>query len=111
MYLKTLLKNLGPSHYVDGRSRQQRLYEALRKAILDGELFEQESLPSTRMLASLLGVARNSVIFAYDRLRSEGFLMVDKKSTKVATLPSSLKNLKKPNHYPTTPRISQRGKK
>ena len=79
MYLPVTAQEIGPAHSVDGRSRQQRLYELLRRAILDGRLIEGETLPSTRELADSLKIARNSVIFAYEQLKSEGFLVVKKK--------------------------------
>lgn len=51
----------------------RRLYLALREAILDGRLGEGAALPSSRSLATQLGVARNTVLAAYDQLAAEGF--------------------------------------
>ncbi|GIH95084.1 PLP-dependent aminotransferase family protein [Planobispora siamensis] len=51
-----------------------RIYRELREAVLDGRLRPGERLPPTRELAGRLGVARNTVAAAYDRLSAEGFL-------------------------------------
>ncbi|MBG0829696.1 PLP-dependent aminotransferase family protein [Planomonospora sp. ID67723] len=51
-----------------------RIYRQLREAVLDGRLQPGERLPPTRELAGRLGVARNTVTVAYDRLTAEGFL-------------------------------------
>lgn len=50
------------------------IYRQLRGAILDGRLRPRDPLPPTRELAERLGVARNTVTAAYDRLASEGFV-------------------------------------
>ncbi len=51
-----------------------RVYRALREAIVDGRLPAGHRLPATRVLAADLGVARNSVATAYERLVAEGYL-------------------------------------
>lgn len=51
----------------------RRVYLALREAIRSGEIGEAERLPSTRALARLLGVSRNTVLSAYERLADEGY--------------------------------------
>ncbi len=51
-----------------------RVYRALREAIVDGRLPAGQRLPATRVLAADLGVARNSVATAYERLVAEGYL-------------------------------------
>ncbi|HEX2485474.1 MAG TPA: PLP-dependent aminotransferase family protein, partial [Myxococcota bacterium] len=53
---------------------QQRLYAALRRAILDGTLRPGARLPATRVLARELGVARNTAIAAYEQLADEGYV-------------------------------------
>src|SRR3954469_21570260 len=50
------------------------VYRALREAIVDGRLPAGHRLPATRMLAADLGVGRNSVATAYERLVAEGYL-------------------------------------
>jgi GntR family transcriptional regulator/MocR family aminotransferase len=53
---------------------QARLRAAIVRAILDGWLDAGASLPSSRELASLLGISRNTVTAAYVQLMDEGFL-------------------------------------
>jgi GntR family transcriptional regulator/MocR family aminotransferase len=50
------------------------VYRRLREAILEGRLRPHEALPSSRELARRLEVSRTTVLSAYERLRSEGFL-------------------------------------
>jgi GntR family transcriptional regulator / MocR family aminotransferase len=52
----------------------KQLYGRLRRAILTGQLRRGERLPSTRTLASELGISRFTVVAAYDLLLLEGFL-------------------------------------
>jgi GntR family transcriptional regulator/MocR family aminotransferase len=51
-----------------------QLYEGLREAVLTGRLRAGTRLPSTRMLASDLGVSRNTVMGAFLQLLAEGYL-------------------------------------
>jgi GntR family transcriptional regulator / MocR family aminotransferase len=52
----------------------RQLYHGLREAILAGRFAGGTRLPSSRALANDLGVARNTVLQAFDQLRSEGYL-------------------------------------
>ncbi|MDX1430984.1 MAG: PLP-dependent aminotransferase family protein [Gammaproteobacteria bacterium] len=52
----------------------RQLFDALRQAILSGRLRPGARLPSTRVLASDLGVARNTVMAAFEQLVAEGYL-------------------------------------
>ena len=52
----------------------RQIYEEWRGGILDGRFRNGERVPSTRDLASSLGVARATVTVAYDQLISEGYL-------------------------------------
>ena len=52
----------------------RQLIQCLRDAIAKGELKPGERLPSTRTLASSLGIARGTVVDAFDQLRAEGYL-------------------------------------
>jgi GntR family transcriptional regulator/MocR family aminotransferase len=54
-------------------SLQRQTYRALREAILSGRLRPGQRLASTRELAAELGVSRNTVLQAYDRLLAEGY--------------------------------------
>lgn len=51
-----------------------QVYEQVRSRILQQELVEGERLPSSRELASNIGVSRNIVLEAYERLTVEGYL-------------------------------------
>jgi len=66
------------------------LQQALRDAIRSGRLQPGHPLPSTRALASDLGVARGTVVEAYEQLIAEGWLMARQgAATRVAHLPSA----------------------
>lgn len=54
---------------------QVRLYSALRDAILQNHLAPGMQLPSTRHLSAELGLGRNTVLRAYGRLLSEGYVV------------------------------------
>ena len=56
------------------QSLQAQLYEQVRKLILGGRLKPGTHLPASRALADQLGVSRNTVMLAYDRLAAEGYL-------------------------------------
>ncbi|GGL51263.1 MocR-like pyridoxine biosynthesis transcription factor PdxR [Sporolactobacillus putidus] len=62
------------------RPLTQQIYEKIRRDILNRELKEGERLASSRGLASTVGVSRNVVLEAYDRLIAEGYLEVRPKS-------------------------------
>lgn len=57
-----------------GMPTYRALYERIREGILSGKLAPSSRLPSTRALASELGVARGTVEAAYERLVAEGFV-------------------------------------
>jgi GntR family transcriptional regulator/MocR family aminotransferase len=52
----------------------RQIYEAIRHAILSGNLHPTTALPATRQLAKQLGVSRMTIINAYDQLFAEGYL-------------------------------------
>jgi GntR family transcriptional regulator/MocR family aminotransferase len=52
----------------------RQLYDWFRRAIIEGRLRPQQQVPSTRGLASELGISRISVLNAYEQLRTEGYL-------------------------------------
>lgn len=58
----------------DGLTLQKRLHADIRSAILSGKIKSGVRLPATRNLAKRLGIARNTVIEAYDQLIAEGYL-------------------------------------
>ncbi len=53
---------------------QRQLYRQLSGYIIQRRLAPGIRLPSSRQLASDLGISRNSVVAVYEQLRSEGFL-------------------------------------
>jgi GntR family transcriptional regulator / MocR family aminotransferase len=53
----------------------RQVYVALRDSILAGEPRKGERLLSSRALAKTLGVSRNTVLNAYDRLAEEGYVV------------------------------------
>ena len=61
-------------------SLQGRIREMLVGAILDGQLPPGVPLPSSREMAEQLGVARNTVVLAYQQLADEGYLISRERS-------------------------------
>lgn len=57
-----------------GNTLQRQLHAKIRTSILNGTLAGGTRLPASRMLASRLGVARITVVQAYDQLTAEGYL-------------------------------------
>jgi GntR family transcriptional regulator/MocR family aminotransferase len=63
-----------PARGGGGESLQTQLFAAIRQAVLSGDLVAGERLPSSRSLAADLGLGRNTVLAAMDRLVAEGYL-------------------------------------
>lgn len=59
----------------DPRPLHLQLTEGLRSAILDGRFRRSERLPPIRQLATDLGIARATVVSAYEQLAVEGYLV------------------------------------
>ncbi|CAN7730945.1 PLP-dependent aminotransferase family protein [Variovorax sp. LjRoot84] len=55
-------------------SIQDQLYAHLQSMILSGQLSPGVRLPSTRLLSTELGVARNTVAAVFERLQAEGYV-------------------------------------
>jgi GntR family transcriptional regulator/MocR family aminotransferase len=53
---------------------QDQLFEQLRHLIIDGKLKPNTRIIATRFLAEQVGVSRTTVLLAYERLISEGYL-------------------------------------
>src|SRR6187397_2427706 len=53
----------------------RQISDGLRRAILDGRLRPGQRVPSTRGLATDLGVSRLPVLSAYEQLLHEGYLV------------------------------------
>jgi GntR family transcriptional regulator / MocR family aminotransferase len=56
-------------------ARVQALHQQLRAAVLDRRLLPGATLPATRRLAAAYGLARNTVVAAYDLLVAEGYVL------------------------------------
>lgn len=61
-------------------SLQGQIRAMMVSAILDGQLPADLPLPSSRDLADRLGVARNTVVLAYEQLVAEGFIVARQRS-------------------------------
>lgn len=80
------------------------LYSALRDAILDGRLTAGTKLPSSRALADMMSISRNSVLAALERLLDEGYLFTKPSSgTYVAeVVPDQLIHIQESSKKTTT---------
>ena len=58
-----------------GRTLQSQIREAVVGAVLNGRMRADQPLPSCRTLAKHLGVARGTVVLAYQQLLDAGFLV------------------------------------
>ena len=61
-------------------SYQRQLRETIVTAILDNKLPMEVALPSSRELSRHLGIARNTVVLAYQQLIDEGYLVSRERS-------------------------------
>lgn len=59
----------------NGEPVYRQIYNSIRTAILKGTLAAGTQLPSTRALASDLGISRMTVVNAFDQLFAEGYLV------------------------------------
>ena len=88
----------------------QQLYRSLKEWIQHGELTADDALPSSRYLARTLGISRNTVLAAMDRLLAEGLLVARQGAgLYVAALPTLLTREALPPPSPV--RYSNRGNK
>jgi GntR family transcriptional regulator/MocR family aminotransferase len=74
MLSEFLLSEMNRLGAQDALPLHRQLYEALRRALLDGKLAAGERLPSSRDLAQDLGLSRNTVVAAINQLSVEGYL-------------------------------------
>ncbi|WP_237224467.1 PLP-dependent aminotransferase family protein [Rothia nasisuis] len=65
-------------------SLPSQLAEQVRSLIVGGFLVAGDSLPSTRALSERLNVSRGTVVFAYEQLVGEGYLVTGNGGTRVA---------------------------
>jgi GntR family transcriptional regulator / MocR family aminotransferase len=59
----------------NAESLQEQIYRRVREQIVNGTLRTGAPVPSSRQLATQLNISRNSVIFGYERLINEGYLV------------------------------------
>jgi GntR family transcriptional regulator/MocR family aminotransferase len=57
-----------------GRPLNEQLFEQLRSSIRQGVIASGARLPPSRVMAEELGLSRNTVVFAYERLATEGYV-------------------------------------
>ncbi len=62
------------------RSYQRQLIETIVSAILDSKISVNTPLPSSRELSKQLGIARNTVVNAYQQLIDDGYLISKERS-------------------------------
>jgi GntR family transcriptional regulator/MocR family aminotransferase len=84
-----LIANFSTSHPTTGWPRQRLLHECLRSAIRSGQLAPGTRLLASRVLAAELGVARNTVLYAYDQLATEGYVRPGRQGTLVSPMRSA----------------------
>ncbi|CAN7672871.1 PLP-dependent aminotransferase family protein [Pseudoduganella sp. LjRoot289] len=77
-------------HAQQGWPRQRMLHECLRAAIRNGTLAAGTRLVATRTLAAELGLARNTVLYAYEQLVCEGYAVSDRRGTVVASVAAAV---------------------
>lgn len=53
----------------------QQFYQALKQQILSGQVRPGSKLPSSRSLAEMMSISRNSVLAGFERLIDEGYLV------------------------------------
>ncbi|WP_029043448.1 PLP-dependent aminotransferase family protein [Cupriavidus sp. WS] len=65
---------LFPAPEREGPTLQSQLRTHLVNAVLDGRVTPGTRLPSSRELADMLGISRNTVVLVYERLAEDGYL-------------------------------------
>jgi GntR family transcriptional regulator/MocR family aminotransferase len=79
----------------------RQVYNQLRQAILEQKLHPGARLPSTRALASTLGVSRNTVLNAYEALVADALLAARRGSGTHVSMPSDkIRSLATPMRRP-----------
>jgi len=62
------------------RGLQKQLADQISMAIFEGQMLPNTPLPSSRRLAEQLGIARNTVMLAYNALLDDGFIVSRERS-------------------------------
>ncbi len=80
-------------------SLTHQLHHQLRAAILDGRLAAGATLPASRHAATALGIARNTVVTAYDLLIAEGYA-ISRKGAKAVVADLATRRRTRPARAP-----------
>ncbi|WP_296507422.1 PLP-dependent aminotransferase family protein [Rhodoferax sp.] len=75
MIQRTIAPDQMPPHKPRSGSVRQQVYLELRRAMEQGTFKPGTRLPASRDQAKTLGVSRNSVLWALERLQSEGYVV------------------------------------
>jgi GntR family transcriptional regulator/MocR family aminotransferase len=85
-----------------------QVYRLMRDRILHGQMPAGQRVPSTRTMALALGVARSTIVNAYDRLKAEGYLQsAAGAATRVAAFPSVPLPEQTATPLPNQPRMTE----
>ncbi len=91
-----------------GSTLHRQVYQALRSAIVEGQLCAGARLPGTRVLADDLGVSRTTIVTAYEQLKAEGYLRGMRGSGTVVSAALTPAGAPATKH-PATARLSELG--
>jgi GntR family transcriptional regulator/MocR family aminotransferase len=91
----------------------RQIYQGLREAILSGRLASGLRIPSTRLLATSLGVSRSTILVAFEQLVADGFIVgsVGSGSYVATELPARLlasRAARPPAQQAAPPRVAER---
>lgn len=86
MDYKVLFSSFETAQNMDNWPRQRVIHACLRAAILGGKLAAGTRLLASRALAAELEIARNTVLYAYDQLATEGLILPTPRGSVVAAL-------------------------
>ena len=111
MLSELLLTEMARFSQQDNMPLHRQLYEALRRAMLDGKLGAGERLPSSRELTSDLRLSRNTVVAALGQLSVEGYLVsrVGSGTYVKDNLPKAQTRLRSPKAANPVADLSRRG--
>ncbi|MBB3381529.1 MULTISPECIES: PLP-dependent aminotransferase family protein [unclassified Rhizobium] len=85
-----------------------QVYRLMRDRILRGQMPAGQRVPSTRTMALSFGVARSTVVNAYDRLKAEGYLHATSgAATRVAAFPTTPLSGQAAPPPPNLPRVTE----
>ncbi|WP_096155325.1 MULTISPECIES: MocR-like pyridoxine biosynthesis transcription factor PdxR [Bacillus] len=96
-------------HRSSEKTLTEQVYEKISQKILDNSLKENEKIPSSRELASSLGISRNVILEAYHQLEAEGYIQIRPRSGTFVSTGTSISQIKSeahsdPNYHITFPK-------